>query len=63
MTKTVEIMGLDKTVEIDVKEVKSYKFDADNYEETAIASDGSLVAYDCAVNSWVQLWPSRPEDY
>jgi hypothetical protein len=61
--KTIEIMGLGKTVQINMGEIKAYAVDGDIYEETAIADDGSLVAYEDATNAWVQLWPSRPEDY
>ena len=61
--KKVEVMGLNKIVEINTDTIKPYTIDGEAYEETAIASDGSLVAYCPASNFWVQLYPSRPEDY
>jgi len=64
MTKTITIQGLNKTVTIETDKVVPYTTDSgDEYEETAISSDGSLVAYDDACNMWVQLWPSCPDDY
>ena len=63
MTKTVQIEWMDKSVTIETDELRPYTAGDDTYEETAIASDGTLVAYDNASNMWVQLWTCRPEDY
>ena len=63
MKKSIEIEGMNKTVTIETDELRPYTAGDDAYEETAIADDGSCVAYDDASNTWVQLWPSRPEDY
>ena len=59
----VEILGLDKSVEIDCDAIKPYTIDGETYEQTAIADDGTFVAFCPASVSWVQLWGSKPEDY
>ena len=58
----MELMG-GEIVEFDADTIKPYTIDGETYEKTAIASDGSLVAYCDSTNFWVHLWGSRPEDY
>jgi len=55
----ISIAGINKEVWIDINEIKPYS----DLEETAMADDGTCVAWDDAINSWVQIWPRKPEDY
>ncbi|MCL1789840.1 MAG: hypothetical protein FWG40_00525 [Peptococcaceae bacterium] len=55
--EVIEVNGVE--VEIDGTAIKPYS----DMDQTAVASNGALVAWDDGGNSWIQMWPTVPEDY
>ena len=55
MLKSVELLGLEITVEYDEEETYTYAVDDGEEYEAATTTDGRLIAWDDAVNSWIQV--------
>lgn len=60
MKKTVTLWGLDIEVTFNTNEIFMWASE-EGCQEAAVTEDGRLIAFDEAINEWVQVWHDATE--
>lgn len=61
MMEIIEVKGIGTK---EIENTMTIELDGERYDEAAIATDGTLVAYIDGIGEWVQLWRDADEaDY